>query len=63
MLDLIRKLHAILNVLKGFSSGYTTKKKNAMIVSYEGKVYRIDITEVGEGKLSSDHIKLLEEEI
>lgn len=64
MFKLVHKLHDILNSLKGFEAGYTTKNLDSMVMQYDGKIYRIDIKQIDEGyELKSKHFVSLEGDI
>ena len=46
MRDLIIKLHAVLNIIKGFVAGYTTSVKDQMMIDYKGKRYMVTFEEL-----------------
>ncbi len=47
MIELIIKLHNVLNNVKGFITGYSTKGCNyRMYVNYEGKHYMLKLVEL-----------------
>ncbi len=56
---IIHKLFALLTMIKDFDAGYSSKNRKSMIVSYKNKVYRLDISEVGEGEITNKHLNLL----
>ena len=45
-MTLIQKLHQILNLCKGFETGYSSGDKNHMLIIYEGKRYAVKIAEI-----------------
>lgn len=49
--SLIHKLHEVLNLLKGFTAGYKSSNAEEMLMGYEGKVFKITITPIGEGEV------------
>lgn len=51
MKQIIFKLHDILNMIKGFEAGYTSKNSKSMIVKFECKNYKVTIEELGEGEV------------
>lgn len=53
MIKFKETLHQLLGIIKGFESGYTTMegKESQMLVSFQGKVYKLEITEVDEGQV------------
>lgn len=53
---LIQTLHNVLNLIKGFETGYTTSNDSQMLIENEGSVFKITIEKVGEGKVE-DFIK------
>ncbi len=59
MFQLIHKMHIVLNSIKGIITGYSSSNHESMIISYDGKVYRIDITEIDEGEATHEHLKSL----
>ncbi|MFE8701176.1 hypothetical protein ACFYKX_11275 [Cytobacillus sp. FJAT-54145] len=58
MFEIIHKLYEVLNLVKKLEAGYTSANPKAMLVSYENKVYKMTLEEVGEGKVE-DHINTL----
>ena len=59
MFELQHKLHAILNALKGFKSGYTSANSKALLVKFDNKLVKVTLEEVGEGEIE-DNMHLLE---
>lgn len=57
MFELKHKLHEILNMVKGFTAGYTTSNIDSILMSYEDKVYKVTLTEVDKGEVTHDLIK------
>jgi len=57
-LYIITKIANGLEMLKGFGTGYSTGNKNNMLVEIEGKVYLMNIKELGEG-IVDDYLDLL----
>lgn len=53
-MKLVHALSDNLDRLKVFSTGYTTGNKSALLVSFEGNVYKIDIQKVQEGEVDID---------
>lgn len=47
-MKIIQALHQVLNLMKDFTAGYSTKNmdKGIMIVEYEGKRYALKIVEI-----------------
>lgn len=45
-MKLIRQIHLILNMMKGFSAGYTTGCKDKMLLIYEGDTYVVSFTKI-----------------
>lgn len=47
-MKIIQALHQVLNLMKDFTAGYSTKNmdKGLMIVEYEGKRYALKIVEI-----------------
>lgn len=46
MIELIGKLHNILNSIKGFIAGYGTKDNDRMYINYNGKHYMLKLVEL-----------------
>jgi hypothetical protein len=51
MFRLVHKIYSILNEIKKFEAGYSTANTSQLIIQYEGKNYRLDFTELGEGDI------------
>ena len=47
-MKLIFKLHEVLNMIKGFTAGYTSSNKNSFIMDYENKRYKVTLEEIPE---------------
>lgn len=45
-MELIQKLHQILNLCKGFLTGYSGGDEHHMLIEYEGKRYAVKIVEI-----------------
>ena len=47
-MKIIQTLHQVLNLMKDFTAGYSTKNmdKGLMIVEYEGKRYALKVVEI-----------------
>ena len=47
-MKIIQALHRVLNLMKDFTAGYSTKNmdKGLMIVEYEGKRYALKVVEI-----------------
>lgn len=47
-MELIGKLHEVLNLIKDFTAGYSTRNmdKGLMIIQYKGKRYAVRISEI-----------------
>lgn len=47
-MKIIRALHRVLNLMKDFTAGYSSKNmgKGLMLVEYEGKRYAIKVVEI-----------------
>ena len=47
-MKIIQALHQVLNLMKDFTAGYSTKNmgKGLMIVEYEGKRYALKVVEI-----------------
>ncbi len=46
MFDLKHKLHSILNEIKGFKAGYSSKSADKMVIEKDGKVYLVTFEEL-----------------
>ena len=46
MKRLIIKLHSILNFIKGFQAGYSSKAENQMMIDYDGIRYMVTFEEL-----------------
>lgn len=46
MVELIIKLHEILNLMKGFVAGYGSKYNDQMMIDYKGKRYMVTFEEL-----------------
>lgn len=57
MRNVIHKLSNGLEMLKGFSTGYTTKNDKAMIVNVEGVNYKLTIERLDENELTVDTVE------
>lgn len=55
-MKLIHQLHTVLNMIKGFTAGYTSSNKDQMLVEHEGAVYKVTLEYLGEGAVE-EHIK------
>ena len=40
-MNIIHKLHQILNELKDFKAGYSSSKNNKMLIQYQGEFYAV----------------------
>lgn len=49
---IIHSLSDSLNRIKGFDAGYTTRNNKEMLISFEGKTYKLNIQEVEESELT-----------
>lgn len=49
--NIIHQLHNLLNMIKGFSAGYTSSNDQEMLIEKEGVVYKISIETIGEGTI------------
>jgi hypothetical protein len=47
--EILWKLHTLLNDLKGFRAGHTSRNHSSMIVEKDNKVYKLSLEELGEG--------------
>ena len=47
-MKVIFKLHEVLNMIKGFATGYTSSNKNSFITDYENKRYKVTLEEIQE---------------
>lgn len=47
-MELIGKLHEVLNLIKNFSAGYSTRNmdKGLMMIEYKGKRYAVKVSEI-----------------
>lgn len=47
-MELIGKLHEVLNLIKDFAAGYSTRNmdKGLMLVEYKGKRYAVKVSEI-----------------
>ena len=47
-MELIGKLHEVLNLIKDFSAGYSTRNmdKGLMMIEYKGKRYAVKVSEI-----------------
>lgn len=47
-MELIGKLHEVLNLIKDFTAGYSTRNmdKGLMLVEYKGKRYAVKVSEI-----------------
>ena len=47
-MELIGKLHEVLNLIKDFSAGYSTRNmdKGLMMIEYKGKRYAVKVREI-----------------
>ena len=48
---IMHELHNLLNMLKGFTTGYRSSNGKEMLLEKEGFVYKVRIEEVGEGSI------------
>jgi hypothetical protein len=60
-MDLVHELHTILNMLKGFRAGYTSRNDSQMMIGYKKKIYKVTIEEVDEGKLDIQHLSHIDD--
>ena len=54
MLELINKLHTVLNEVKNFVTGYTSRVNNVMIVNYKDDYYMLEITKLRPIEVTDD---------
>lgn len=47
-MELIGKLHEVLNLIKDFNAGYSTRNmdKGLMMIEYKGKRYAVKVSEI-----------------
>lgn len=47
-MELIGKLHEVLNLIKDFTAGYSTRNmdKGLMMIQYKGKRYAVKVSEI-----------------
>lgn len=54
MLELINKLHTVLNEVKNFVTGYTARVNNVMIVNYKDDYYMLEVTKLRPIEVTDD---------
>ena len=54
MLELINKLHTVLNEVKNFVTGYTARVNNVMIVNYKDDYYMLEFTKLRPIEVTDD---------
>lgn len=62
MRKVINELDTVLNMIKGLETASTSENDKAMLLSLDGKVYRIDISEVAEGDITLKHVDGLKDQ-
>lgn len=55
-MQVIYKLHAVLNMIKGYEAGYTTKNSSEMLISTNGRTYKLSLEKVEDEELTLDMI-------
>lgn len=57
MMGIIHRLHAALDMIKGFTPGYSSNNNKQMIVNIDGANYKLTLEKLNEGQLTFDVIK------
>lgn len=60
-MKMIHELSTLLNMIKGFTAGYTSNNNKEMLVEKDGQVYKLTIEKVGSGTVA-DHFNEIDSE-